>query len=388
MTTTVNSPSQNTLLGRDLGIVAPQYFECNQPLALKCGQELDHFVLAFETYGTLNADKSNGILICHALTGSHHVAGRHLENDRKPGWWDSFIGPGKTIDTEQFFVVCSNNLGGCHGSSGPTTVDLATSLPYGPDFPIVTVEDWVESQARLSNYLGIAQWYAIVGGSIGGMQVLQWSIAYPERLQKAVIIASAPKVSAQNIAFNEVGRQAILRDPSFQAGHYYSSDRFPRQGLAIARMLGHITYLSDDSMGHKFGRELKEGQIKFGYSPEFQVESYLRYQGETFSDLFDANSYLLLSKARDYFDPAENFENDLNKTLGGVCAHFLIVAFSSDWLFSERRSKEIVDALIHNDKVVSFAKIEAPQGHDSFLMDIPRYKQLLNAFLSTKSVIN
>jgi len=365
-----------------VGIVIPQYFQHDDTFGLVSGQTLDGFTLAYETYGELNADKSNALLICHALSGNHHVAGSHSPTDPKPGWWDNFVGPGKAINTDHFFVVCSNNLGGCHGSTGPSTVNLKTSLPYGPDFPIVTVEDWVHSQAQLADYLGIDTWAAIVGGSIGGMQVLQWSISYPNRLKKAVMIASAPKISAQNIAFNEVARQAILRDPGFNEGHFYSGDHYPRQGLTLARMLGHITYLSDDVMRLKFGRELKEGKLNFDFSAEFQVESYLRYQGETFSDHFDANTYLLMTKALDYFDPAAQYQDALSTAIQHVEANFLLIAFTSDWRFSPERSEEIVKALIEKNKRVTYAKIDAAQGHDSFLMDITRYKKLLQAFLA------
>lgn len=365
-----------------VGIVAPHYFTLEDAVTLTSKQVLDGYTLAYETYGELNTSKSNAILICHALSGSHHVAGKHSANDTKPGWWDNFIGPGKPIDTNRFFVICSNNLGGCHGSTGPKTVNLKTSLPYGPDFPIVTVKDWVHSQERLARYLGIEAWAAVVGGSIGGMQVLQWCISYPSKVKNAIMIASAPKISAQNIAFNEVARQAILRDPGYNNGHFYSSEDYPKQGLMLARMLGHITYLSDDVMRSKFGRELKEGKINFDFSAEFQVESYLRYQGETFSEHFDANTYLLMTKALDYFDPAAECNDSLHSALAHVSARFLLIAFTSDWRFSPERSEEIVNALLKARKNVSYAKIDAPQGHDSFLMDIPRYKKLLHAFLS------
>ena len=369
-----------------VGIVSPSYFTVEETITLASQQTLDGYTIAYETYGTLNENKSNALLICHALSGNHHVAGRHTPNDAKPGWWDNFVGPGKPIDTDKFFVVCSNNLGGCHGSTGPNTVNLKTSLPYGPEFPIVTVEDWVNSQARLADHLGIEQWAAVVGGSIGGMQVLQWSIAYPDRLRNAVMIASAPKISAQNIAFNEVARQAIMRDPGFNGGHFYSSKDYPKQGLTLARMLGHITYLSDDVMRLKFGRELREGKLSFDFSAEFQVESYLRYQGETFSEHFDANTYLLMTKALDYFDPAAAHNHDLSLALQHIKAKFLLVSFTSDWRFSPERSEEVVDALLKTNKAVSYAKIDAPQGHDSFLLDIPRYKNLLKAFLQQVKV--
>lgn len=374
-------PTQPIIPG-SVGIVSPSYFCVEEKITLVSNQTLDGYTLAYETYGTLNEKKTNGLLICHALSGSHHVAGKYSHSDPKSGWWDNFVGPGKAIDTNKFFVVCSNNLGGCHGSTGPTTVNLKTSLPFGPEFPIVTVEDWVHSQARLADHLGIKAWAAIVGGSIGGMQVLQWSLSYPNRIKNAVMIASAPKISAQNIAFNEVARQAIMRDPGFNNGHFYASENYPKQGLTLARMLGHITYLSDDVMRLKFGRELKVGKLNFDFSAEFQVESYLRYQGESFSEHFDANTYLLMTKALDYFDPAANYNHNLSQALEHISARFLLLSFTSDWRFSPERSEEIVNALIHAKKNVTYAKIDAPQGHDSFLMDIPRYKKLLHAFLS------
>lgn len=374
--------SEHSKKSSSVGLVTAQDFIFDDRLPLASGQALDGFNLTFETYGTLNQNKTNALLICHALSGSHHCAGRYAATDAKAGWWDNFIGPGKPIDTDHFFVVCSNNIGGCHGSTGPKTVHLKTSLPYGPDFPIITVEDWVNSQALLADYLGIQCWAGIVGGSIGGMQVLQWTTAYPERVNNAIIIASAPKVSAQNIAFNEVARQAIKRDPGYHGGHFYSNHSYPKEGLTLARMLGHITYLSDDAMRIKFGRELKEGKLNFDFGEEFQIESYLRYQGESFSEHFDANTYLLMTKALDYFDPAGKTNNNLSAALAPALANFLIISFTSDWRFSPERSEEIVNALIHANKQVSYAKIDAPQGHDSFLMNIPRYKHMIGAFLS------
>uniref|UniRef100_UPI003512DC04 homoserine O-succinyltransferase MetX n=2 Tax=Oceanospirillaceae TaxID=135620 RepID=UPI003512DC04 len=334
-----------------------------------------------ETYGTLNADASNAILICHALSGHHHAAGFH-EGDNKPGWWDSAIGPGKAIDTNKFFVVSLNNLGGCHGSSGPNQIDPATGKPYGPDFPLMTVTDWVESQARLADRLGIQQWAAVVGGSLGGMQALQWAISYPERLRHCLVIASAAKLSAQNIAFNEVARQAISKDPCFHKGRYYDVDDVPRTGLMLARMVGHITYLSDDGMRDKFGREMKTGKLMFDFNPQFEVESYLQYQGERFSTSFDANTYLLMTKALDYFDPAAEAQHDLAKALAHVKAKFLLVSFTTDWRFSPERSREILDALIDAGKDVSYAEVNAPQGHDAFLLPIPRYMDILKAYMS------
>ena len=364
-----------------VGIVQPQLIHFDQPLQLSCGRSLDSYDLMVETYGELNADASNAVLICHALSGNHHVAGYHNMDDKKPGWWDSAVGPGKPIDTNKFFVVGLNNLGGCHGSSGPSTINPETNKPFGPDFPIVTVEDWVESQRRLADHLGIRQWAAIVGGSLGGMQAMQWSIKFPERLRHCVVIASAPKLSAQNIAFNEVARQAISRDPQFNAGHYYEHDVVPKTGLMLARMLGHITYLSADGMREKFGRDLKEGKIGFDFTPQFEVESYLRYQGERFSGQFDANTYLLMTKALDYYDPAERFGDDLAAALSQASCQFMLVSFTTDWRFAPDRSREIVDALVEAEKQVSYAEIDAPQGHDAFLIPIPRYMEVFRAYM-------
>lgn len=369
-----------------VGIVATQFFHCQAPLALACGRQLPNFTLAYETYGELNADKSNAILICHALSGHQHVAGYHHAEEKKPGWWDLCVGPGKPIDTQRFFVVCSNNLGGCHGSSGPTQVrtdgDYGAQV-WGPDFPIVTVEDWVQAQARLADFLGIEQWAVVIGGSLGGMQALQWSIAFPERLRHAIVIASAAKLSAQNIAFNEIARQAIMSDPDFHQGRYYQHGVLPKKGLILARMLGHVTYLSDHAMRLKFGRELQQGQFSFDFNAEFAVESYLRYQGEVFSEIFDANSYLLMTKALDYFDPARAYQDQLADALASARCQFLTISFSSDWRFAPERSREIVNALMKARKAVSYAQIEAAQGHDAFLLKVPRYLQLLSAYLNT-----
>jgi homoserine O-acetyltransferase len=363
-----------------VGLVTPQKFEFTEPLALACGRTLDQYQLMVETYGTLNEDKSNAILICHALSGHHHVAGYH-EGETKPGWWDSAIGPGKPIDTNIFFVVGLNNLGGCHGSSGPNQPDPATGKPYGPDFPLMTVKDWVESQARLADRLGIQQWAAVIGGSLGGMQALQWSITYPDRLRHCMVIAAAPKLSAQNIAFNEVARQAISKDPQFYNGRYYDVDEVPKTGLMLARMVGHITYLSDDGMREKFGREMRVGKLTFDFNPQFEVESYLQYQGERFSTSFDANTYLLMTKALDYFDPAAEFNDDLAAALQQVRAKFMLVAFTTDWRFSPERSREILDALVDAGKEVSYAEVDAPQGHDAFLIPIPRYMEIFRTYM-------
>ncbi|QNQ96898.1 homoserine O-acetyltransferase [Pseudomonas oryzihabitans] len=366
-----------------VGLVTPELLHFNEPLALACGRTLPAYDLMVETYGELNASRSNAVLICHALSGHHHAAGYHSMDDRKPGWWDSCIGPGKPIDTRKFFVVALNNLGGCNGSTGPGSPNPETGRAYGADFPVLTVEDWVNSQARLADRLGIGQWAAVIGGSLGGMQALQWTISYPERIRHCLAIASAPKLSAENIAFNEVARQAILSDPDFHAGHFQEKGVIPKRGLMLARMVGHITYLSDEAMGEKFGRELKTDQLNYDFhSVEFQVESYLRYQGEEFSGRFDANTYLLMTKALDYFDPAHAQGGDLAKTLAGVQARFLIVSFTTDWRFSPARSKEIVNALMAARKDVSYLEVDAPQGHDAFLIPIPRYLQAFSHYMT------
>ncbi|UTL81562.1 homoserine O-succinyltransferase MetX [Pseudomonas putida] len=367
----------STVLPEDsVGLVTPQTARFDEPLALACGRSLASYELVYETYGSLNAGASNAVLICHALSGHHHAAGYHATTDRKPGWWDSCIGPGKPIDTNRFFVVSLNNLGGCNGSTGPSSVNPATGKPYGADFPVLTVEDWVHSQARLADRLGIRQWAAIVGGSLGGMQALQWTMTYPDRVRHCVDIASAPKLSAQNIAFNEVARQAILTDPEFHGGSFQDQGVIPKRGLMLARMVGHITYLSDDSMGEKFGRELKSDKLNYDFhSVEFQVESYLRYQGEEFSGRFDANTYLLMTKALDYFDPAAANGGDLAATLAHVTADYCIMSFTTDWRFSPARSREIVDALMAARKNVCYLEIDSPYGHDAFLIPTPRYMQ-------------
>ena len=365
-----------------VGLVSPQRLAFQQPLALACGRQLDSYELVIETYGQLNSQASNAVLICHALSGHHHAAGYHSVDERKPGWWDSCIGPGKPIDTNKFFVVSLNNLGGCNGSTGPSSLNPATGKPYGADFPVITVEDWVNSQARLADQLGIRQWAAVVGGSLGGMQALQWSISYPERLRHCVCIASAPKLSAQNIAFNEVARQAILSDPDYHEGRFQELGTIPKRGLMLARMVGHITYLSDDAMGEKFGRERKSATHNYDlHSVEFQVESYLRYQGEEFSGRFDANTYLLMTKALDYFDPAAAHEGDLARTLSVAQADFCGLSFTTEWRFSPARSQEIVNALMAAKKNVCYLDIDAPQGHDAFLLPIPRYLQAFSAYM-------
>ncbi|MFA7901951.1 homoserine O-acetyltransferase [Pseudomonas aeruginosa] len=366
-----------------VGLVVAQTARFDEPLALACGRSLSSYELVYETYGTLNASASNAVLICHALSGHHHAAGYHAATDRKPGWWDSCIGPGKPIDTNRFFVVSLNNLGGCNGSTGPSSINPATGKAYGADFPILTVEDWVHSQVRLAERLGIAQWAAVVGGSLGGMQALQWTISYPERVRHCIDIASAPKLSAQNIAFNEVARQAILTDPEFHGGSFQDQGVIPKRGLMLARMVGHITYLSDDSMGEKFGRELKSDKLNYDFhSVEFQVESYLRYQGEEFSGRFDANTYLLMTKALDYFDPAAAHNGDLAATLAHVKANYCIMSFTTDWRFSPARSREIVDALMAARKNVCYLEIDSPYGHDAFLIPTPRYMQGFSNYMN------
>jgi homoserine O-acetyltransferase/O-succinyltransferase len=369
-------------LSSSVGIVAPQIAHFTEPLILKSGEVLSQYHLVYETYGQLNADKSNAVMICHALSGNHHVAGKYAETDKNPGWWDNLIGPGKPLDTNKFFVIGLNNLGGCHGSSGPLSTNPATDQPWGASFPLVTVEDWVNSQARLADYLGIAQLAAVIGGSLGGMQALQWTIAYPQRVRHALVIASAPNLTAQNIAFNEVARQAIITDPEFHGGNYYNEGVVPRRGLRIARMLGHITYLSDDAMGAKFGRKLRDGEIKYGFDVEFEMESYLRYQGDKFAGEFDANTYLRMTRALDYFDPALDYGGDLSAALAKVNSDFLVVSFTSDWRFSPARSREIVKALLENELSVSYAEVTAAHGHDAFLMPDAHYHNILRQYLA------
>ena len=365
-----------------VGIVSAQRALFETPLPLAGGTVLPSYELVFETYGELNAARSNAILICHALSGHHHVAGRYRDDDKAAGWWDNMIGPGKPIDTNRFFVVGVNNLGGCHGSTGPSSIDPASGQPWGSRFPVVTVPDWVTAQARLADRLGVERWAAVIGGSLGGMQALQWSINYPDRVANALVIASAPKLSAQNIAFNDVARQAIITDPDFCGGDFYAQGTIPRRGLRLARMLGHITYLSDDGMGEKFGRMLRSGEYKFGYDVEFEIESYLRYQGDKFSDYFDANTYLLMTKALDYFDPAKDHDGDLVAALKHATASFLVASFTSDWRFSPERSRETVKALISAGKRVSYGEIESVHGHDAFLMTDQPYVDLMYAYLN------
>ncbi len=366
-----------------VGIVAPQTWQYDKPLELACGQTLDGYQLIYETYGELNAAHSNAVLVCHALSSHHHAAGYHHPADKLPGWWETCIGPGKAIDTRRFFVVCANNIGGCHGSTGPATTNPETGKPWGPDFPPLRARDWVQTQAQLADFLGITQWAAVIGGSLGGMQAMRWSLEYPDRLRHCVVIASAMKLTAQNIAFNEIARRAICSDPEFHDGRFLEHSTLPRNGLALARMIGHITYLSDDMMGKKFGRELRAGDFQRGrHNPiEFQVESYLRYQGEKFSETFDANTYILITRVLDYFDLAREYNDDPAEAFSHALCKFLVIAFTTDWRFAPERSREITDALVAANKDVNYAEIDAPQGHDAFLLPIDEYVRLFAAYM-------
>jgi homoserine O-acetyltransferase len=364
-----------------VGIVVPQTAHFSEPLALKSGALLPSFDLVYETYGTLNADQSNAVLICHALSGTHHVAGKYSEDDKYPGWWDNMIGPGRPLDTNRFFIIGVNNLAGCHGSSGPASIDPASGKPWGSRFPLVTVQDWVQAQSRLADHLGIRRFAVVMGGSLGGMQALQWTLSFPDRVRNALVIAAAPNLTAQNMAFNEVARQAIITDPEFHGGDYYQHGVVPRRGLRIARMLGHITYLSDDAMGAKFGRRLKNDAIRYSFDVEFEMESYLRYQGDKFAGEFDANTYLRMTRALDYFDPAAEFDGNLSAALAPATADFLVISFTSDWRFSPERSREIVKALLDNELSVTYAELTAAHGHDAFLMPDPHYHEIVRAYL-------
>ena len=366
-------------------IATPQFLHFPDPLPLQSGASIRDYTLAFETYGTLNAERSNAVLVCHALNASHHVAGLYEGQPRSEGWWDNMIGPGKALDTQRFFVIGVNNLGSCFGSTGPMHLNPDTGEIYGADFPVVTVEDWVDAQARLLDQLGIQQLAAVLGGSLGGMQALGWTLQYPERVRHAVVVASAPNLTAENIAFNEVARRAIVTDPDFHGGHFYRHGVVPKRGLRIARMIGHITYLSDDVMNEKFGRQLREGlELKYSTQDvEFQIESYLRYQGDKFSEYFDANTYLLITRALDYFDPARAHGGDLARALACATAKFLLVSFSTDWRFAPRRSREIVKALLDNKRCVSYAEIDAPHGHDAFLLDDARYMGVMSSYFDS-----
>jgi homoserine O-acetyltransferase len=383
-------------------IATPQTMHFPDALPLQSGASLRDYHLAFETYGQLNADRSNAVLVCHALNASHHVAGVYEGQDKSEGWWNNMIGPGKPVDTDHFFVIGVNNLGSCFGSTGPMHTHPDTGEVYGADFPVVTVEDWVNAQARLLDRLGIEKMAAVLGGSLGGMQALSWTLQYPERMRHAVVVASAPNLTAENIAFNEVARRAIVTDPDFHGGHFYRHGAIPKRGLRIARMIGHITYLSDDVMNEKFGRTLRAPALAEGAVPnpggpapdlreylystqdvEFQIESYLRYQGDKFSDYFDANTYLLITRALDYFDPARRFGGDLTRALANAQAKFLLVSFTTDWRFSPQRSREIVKGLLDNRRSVSYAEIDAPHGHDAFLLDDARYMGVMRAYFDS-----
>jgi homoserine O-acetyltransferase len=364
-----------------VGPVTPQSMHFSEPLPLRSGATLCDYQLTFETYGRLNEARSNAVLVCHALNASHHVAG--VDGAGKEGWWDNLVGPGKPLDTDRFFVIGVNNPGSCFGSTGPMHTNPATGRPYGADFPVVTVEDWVDAQARLIDRLGITQLAAVIGGSLGGMQALAWTLRYPDRVRHCIGVATAPNLSAENIAFNEIARRAIITDPDFHGGHFYAHGVVPRRGLTIARMIGHVTYLSDDVMGSKFGRKLRGGDgvgYSFGYDVDFEIESYLRYQGDKFSDYFDANTYLLITRALDYFDPAAEHGGDLARTFAAVRAQYLLVSFTTDWRFSPARSREIVKALVTHRHRVSYAEIDAPHGHDAFLLDDARYHGVLRSY--------
>ena len=370
-------------------IATPQSMRFDAALPLQSGASIRSYALSYETYGTLNADKSNAVLICHALNASHHVAGVYADQPNNVGWWDNMIGPGKSLDTDKFFVIGVNNLGSCFGSTGPMHTHPDTGRVYGADFPVVTVEDWVNAQARLLDALGIEQLAAVMGGSLGGMQALSWTLQYPERVKHAVVVASAPNLNAENIAFNEVARRAIVTDPDFHDGHFYERGVVPKRGLRIARMIGHITYLSDDVMNEKFGRELRaavtHNATGYKYSTqevEFQIESYLRYQGDKFSEYFDANTYLLITRALDYFDPARTYGGDLSAAFARTAAKFLLVSFTTDWRFSPARSREMVQALLNNQRDVSYAEIDAPHGHDAFLLDDARYMNVVRSYFT------
>ncbi|MEY4699103.1 MAG: hypothetical protein RIR85_523 [Pseudomonadota bacterium] len=368
-----------------LGVVKPETLHFAEPLSLQSGASIANYNLVVETYGQLNAKKDNAVLICHALNASHHVAGVSADNPENIGWWDNMVGPGKPVDTNKFFVIGVNNLGSCFGSTGPMSINPSTGKPYGASFPVVTVEDWVNAQARVADHFQIEKFAAVMGGSLGGMQAMAWSMMYPTRVANCIVVASTPKLSAQNIAFNEVARSAILSDPDFHGGDYYAHNVKPRRGLRVARMIGHITYLSDDDMAEKFGRELRRAEgdsdeYNFSFDVEFEVESYLRYQGEKFADYFDANTYLLITRALDYFDPAKAYANNLSAAMKDVVAKFLVVSFTTDWRFAPDRSREIVKALLDNKLDVSYGEIDAPHGHDAFLLEDPRYHGLVRAY--------
>lgn len=372
----MNAPHDPSSVGASVA----QKAQFNEPLRLRGGAELPSFEIAYETYGTLNAAKSNAVLVCHALNASHHVAGFYQDDPQNVGWWDNLVGPGKPLDPRRFFIVGNNYIGSCFGSTGPKSINPATGRPWGADFPVVTVEDWVEAQRRLADHLGIERFAAVIGGSIGAMQALQWTLSYPERVRHSIVIAAAAKLTPQNIAFNEVARQAIMTDPDFHGGHFYDKGVVPVRGLRIARMLGHITYLSGEAMAEKFGRLLRRGAPGFDFDIDFEIESYLRYQGDKFSSYFDANTYLRITKALDYYDPAADYGGDLTKALARARAAFLVVSFKSDWRFPPARSREIVRALLDNQRIVSCLELDAPGGHDAFLLEDPRYHAALRSY--------
>ncbi|MFC3339913.1 homoserine O-succinyltransferase MetX [Paracandidimonas soli] len=382
--TTAHASHQPGIPSGSVGIVSPSFIRFDEPLQLSSGRVLPQYELAVETYGELNSERSNAVLICHALNASHHVAGISADNPKDIGWWDNMVGPGKAVDTSRFFVIGVNNIGSCFGSTGPASINPETGKPWGAEFPLLTVDDWVRAQARLADYFGIGKFAAVMGGSLGGMQALSWSITCPERVGHCIVIASTPRLSAQNIGFNEVARRAIISDPDFHGGDYYAHQTVPSRGLSVARMVGHITYLSDDDMAEKFGRARRGkeagGEFHYGYDAEFEVESYLRYQGEKFSRYFDANTYLLITRALDYFDPARGHNGDLARALKPAVADFLLVSFTTDWRFPPSRSREIVQALLKNQTPVTYAEIDAPHGHDAFLLGDTRYHAVVQGY--------
>lgn len=363
-----------------IGIVKPKIFKCVDPIKLSCGMTLDNYELIYETYGKLNKNKDNAVLVCHALSGNQHVAGRHKKTDKHPGWWDSLVGPGKPLNTNKFFVIGINNLGGNEGSTGPKSINPKTKKVWGSSFPIITVEDWVKTQKTLINYLGIQRLSSVIGGSLGGMQALEWNLQFPNEVKNTIVIAAAPNLTAQNIAFNEVARQSIITDPDFQKGNFYTKKNKPKRGLRVARMLGHITYLSNDAMKSKFGRKKKNKDFQYNFNTEFEIESYLNYQGDKFAKEFDANTYIRMTKALDYYDPTKQNKKKLSAVFKKIKSKFLVISFTSDWRFSPARSKEIVKSLLDNNINVSYAEISAESGHDAFLMSDDHYHEILNSF--------
>ena len=363
-----------------IGIVKPKIFKCADPIKLSCGMTLDNYELIYETYGKLNKNKDNAVLVCHALSGNQHVEGRHKKIEKHPGWWDSLVGPGKPLNTNKFFVIGINNLGGNEGSTGPKSINPKTKKVWGYSFPIITVEDWVKTQKTLINYLGIQRLSSVIGGSLGGMQALEWNLQFPNEVKNTIIIAAAPNLTAQNIAFNEVARQSIITDPDFQKGNFYTKKNKPKRGLRVARMLGHITYLSNDAMKSKFGRKKKNKDFQYNFNTEFEIESYLNYQGDKFAQEFDANTYIRMTKALDYYDPTKQNKKKLSAVFKKIKSKFLVISFTSDWRFSPARSKEIVKSLLDNNINVSYAEISAESGHDAFLMSDDHYHEILSSF--------